>query len=107
MSFPRTAVGGVSLPRMIIGTNWFRGFSHTTLAKDLFIKQFQSYKNIADILCVFVESGIDALMGGDFDGPMKQAIDDAQQRTGKHLTKNRLNPVPAFPGFWSINSHKW
>jgi hypothetical protein len=33
MSFPRTTVGGVSLPRLIIGTNWFRGYSHTTAAK--------------------------------------------------------------------------
>jgi len=32
--FPRTTVGGVSLPRMIIGTNWFLGWSHTTAAKD-------------------------------------------------------------------------
>jgi len=36
--FPRTNVGGVSLPRMIIGSNWFLGYSHTSLAKDHFIK---------------------------------------------------------------------
>ena len=26
--FPRTAVGGVPMPRMIIGTNWILGYSH-------------------------------------------------------------------------------
>ena len=36
--FPRTTVGGVSLSRMIIGTNWFLGFSHTTAAKDEYLK---------------------------------------------------------------------
>ncbi len=37
--FPRTKVGGVSLSRMIIGTNWFLGWSHTTAAKDQYIKE--------------------------------------------------------------------
>jgi hypothetical protein len=35
--FPRTSVGGVSMPRMVIGTNWLLGFSHTSAAKDKFI----------------------------------------------------------------------
>ena len=38
--FPRTMVGGVSLPRLLVGTNWFLGYSHTSLAKDKFIKDF-------------------------------------------------------------------
>ena len=37
--FPRTMVGGVSLPRLICGTNWMLGFSHTTKAKDELIKE--------------------------------------------------------------------
>jgi len=37
--FPRTDVGGLSLSRMIIGTNWFLGWSHCTAAKDTFIKE--------------------------------------------------------------------
>ena len=32
--FPRTMVGGVSLSRMIIGTNWMLGWSHRTPAAD-------------------------------------------------------------------------
>jgi len=35
--FPRTTVGGVSLPCLLVGTNWFLGWSHTSLAKDIFI----------------------------------------------------------------------
>jgi len=35
--FPHTTVGGVSLPRLLVGTNWLLGWSHTSLAKDNFI----------------------------------------------------------------------
>ncbi len=30
--FPRTMVGGVSLPRMLMGTKWILGYSHTSAA---------------------------------------------------------------------------
>ena len=62
--FPLTLmVGGVSLSRMIIGINWFLGWSHTSAAKDRFIKSYQTRSNIADILTVFLEHGIDTIMG--------------------------------------------
>ncbi len=48
--FPRTMFGDVSLSRMIIGVNRFLGWSHTSAAKDAFIKSYQTRKNIADIL---------------------------------------------------------
>ncbi|MFA6293568.1 MAG: hypothetical protein WC637_17410 [Victivallales bacterium] len=85
MSFPRTMVGGVSLPRLIIGTNWFRGYSHTTAAKDRFIKSYQTPENIADIIKVFMDAGVDAVMGGDMNSPMKEALDSVQQKTGKKV----------------------
>lgn len=80
--FPRTMVGGVSLPRLIVGTNWFRGYSHTSVAKDNFIKGYQTSKNIADIITVFMEAGVDAVMGMP-DPLMRDAINDAQDRTGR------------------------
>jgi len=74
--FPRTLVGGVSLPRMLIGTNWFLGFSHTSLAKDRFIREFQTRERIADTLEVFLKAGIDAVMG--MPTPLlREAADDA------------------------------
>jgi hypothetical protein len=55
-TFPRTTVGGVSVSRMIIGTNWFLGYSHTTRAKDDYIKtQIMERKKIADILEVYLK----------------------------------------------------
>jgi hypothetical protein len=85
-TFPRTMVGGVSLPRLIVGTNWFLGYSHTSLAKDTFIKNFQTRERIAAILTVFLDAGIDAVMG-----PLSQAIEDAiceaEQRSGQRMIR--------------------
>jgi hypothetical protein len=85
MLFPRTNVGGVSLSRLIIGTNWFLGYSHYSVAKDKFIKDTQTRDKIADILAVFLEAGVDTVMG-----PMlpllAEAIQEAQQRSGQEIT---------------------
>ena len=83
--FPRTIVGGISLPRLLVGTNWFLGYSHTSQAQDNFIKSYQTSKNIADILTVFGEAGIDAVMSPHSDSPMKEAIEEAEQRTGRQF----------------------
>jgi len=84
--FPRTVVGGVSLPRMLAGTNWFLGYSHTSLAKDNFIKELQSRERIAEVLTVFLERGIDAIMA-----PLSQHLEDAirvaEHRTGRRMTR--------------------
>ena len=85
--FPRTTVGGVSMPRLIIGTNWFRGFSHTTEAKDRFIKSYQTPKNVADIMTVFAEAGVDAVMGGDMNNLMTEATEEAEQRSGRRIIR--------------------
>jgi hypothetical protein len=84
--FPRTIVGGVSLPRLLIGTNWFLGWSHTSLAKDNFIKEYQTRERIISMLRVFMEYGIDAVMG-----PLSLHLDDSiravEQQSGQHITR--------------------
>jgi hypothetical protein len=84
--FPRTTVGGVSLPRMIVGTNWFLGYSHTSLAKDNFIKELQSRERIARVLTVFMENGIDAVMA-PLSQHLEDAIRDAEGRTGRRMIR--------------------
>ena len=82
--FPRTTVGGLSVSRMIIGTNEFIGTSHNTAAKDAFLREnVKDRKKIADIIEVFFKNGIDTIMGE----PMRclilyEAIKEAEQRTG-------------------------
>lgn len=81
--FPRTTVGGKSVSRMIIGTNWFLGYSHTTLAKDAFIKEsICQRKPIADILEVFFNAGVDTIMGLISNPVLLDAIREAEDRTG-------------------------
>ena len=49
-SFPRTTVGGISLPRMIIGTNWMLGWSHTGAAADAAIQEVEFRAKSGEIL---------------------------------------------------------
>ena len=80
--FPRSEVGGVSLSRLIVGTNWFLGYSHVSRAKDSFIKNFQTRENIAEILTVFMNAGVDTIMGMP-EPILCDAIAEAEDRTGR------------------------
>lgn len=101
--FPKTIVGGVKLSRLIVGTNWFLGYTHTSKAKDNFIKNYQTRKNIADILTVFLNAGVNAIMGMPVP-ILRDAILEAQDRTGKSA---KLILTPHFnitPGGLSENN---
>jgi hypothetical protein len=84
--FPRTTVGGVSLPRLLIGSNWFLGWSHTSSAKDTFIKTYQDRDSVAEILTTFLEYGVDAVMGPMSD-KLEEAVQEAEQRSGKGIIR--------------------
>jgi len=87
MSFPRTEIEGISMPRMIPGINWFMGFSHQTRARDEFLRNYQTRERIADILEVFARAGIDAVYGVvDEWTKLLDAIKDVEDRTGKKIT---------------------
>ena len=61
--FPRTTVAGVSLPRMIIGTNWMLGYSHRTASADAMIRQrYASREAVCDTVSAYLSYGIDAMM---------------------------------------------
>jgi hypothetical protein len=85
--FPRTLVGGVSLPRLIIGTNWFLGYSHTSAAKDKLIKSMMNRQHIEAILTVFLKNGVDAIIGPPSLNAINDAIAGAEQQTGRKLIK--------------------
>jgi hypothetical protein len=84
--FPRTMVGGVSLPRLLIGTNWFLGYSHTSRAKSNFIKEYQDAKRIADVIGVFMESGIDAVLAPPSE-LLEEGIKMAEDQAGKPIIR--------------------
>jgi hypothetical protein len=90
--FPRTTVGGVSLPRLLVGTNWFLGWSHTSLARDNFIKEYQTRDRIVAMLSVFLEYGIDAVMG-----PLSPHLDDSIRETEQRIGRKIIRIyTPAF-----------
>jgi hypothetical protein len=91
LEFPRTLVGGISLPRLLIGSNWFLGWSHTSLAKDQFIKNYQTRENVADIICVFLDYGVDAVMAPPTQ-LLEDAIRQAEDRCGKKVIRI-LTPI--------------
>ena len=85
--FPRTLVGGVSLPRMIIGCNWVSGFSHMSDANDKLIRVVhQSPESVCKIFEKFLEYDIDAVLGlFSVDKNLLPAIKMAQEQSGKKL----------------------
>ena len=61
--FPRTQIENLSVSRLMIGTNWFLGFSHTSKAQDRMIREAVDAKRVADILEVAMNAGVDTLYG--------------------------------------------
>ena len=85
--FPRTDVAGVSLSRMIIGTNWLLGWSHTSPAADhQILKRFPDGASCAPVLETFLRHGVDTVMGPlQQERVLREAIQVAQDRTGQRL----------------------
>lgn len=80
-TFPTTNLGGVEVSRMVAGSNWFLGFAHQTRSKEGWIKQYQTRKNIADTLEVFLREGINIAMG-PVAPLMADGLHEAEQRVG-------------------------
>jgi len=87
MAFPRTTVAGVSLPRLLIGSNWIFGWSHKGHAADLFItEQHSTVDATLGIINAFLEYGIDAWMAPFSSHPAAlDKIRAIQDRIGKKL----------------------
>lgn len=86
--FPRTEVAGVSLPRMLMGTNWILGYSHTGAAADALIRERNSARESTyEIVKAYLSYGVDAMMA-PFGGsaPLREGIKMAEDETGKKVT---------------------
>lgn len=85
--FPRTTVGGVSLSRMIIGTNWMLGWSHRSQSADNLIKRrFAEAGAFRPVLDTFTAHGVDTIMAPFQSAPMLiDAIRMSEEATGRKL----------------------
>ena len=87
--FPRTQVAGISLPRMLMGSNWVLGYSHRTPSADQMIRnRYATKEAVCDLVCAYLEYGIDAMMAPflDYDGHINQVLMD-----GIHMAEERKN----------------
>ena len=63
-AFPRTTVGGLSISRMIMGTNNIMGGSHRTKARDVHIRGINNNAAaVADIIEAYMACGVDTILG--------------------------------------------
>ena len=85
--FPRTDVAGVSLSRMLIGTNWMLGWSHTSPSADNRIKEkYAKPEDFFPMLEAFMEHGVDSLMGLIGAMPhITEGLEYARQKLGKDI----------------------
>jgi len=83
--FPRTEMGGVSVSRLVMGTNWWLGFSHTSQAKDCLIRETMTAEKIADVMEVFLRAGVDTSLGTRPEEKVQKAVKIAEDRVGRHI----------------------
>ncbi|MCL1883954.1 MAG: hypothetical protein FWF81_09425 [Defluviitaleaceae bacterium] len=83
--FARTNVAGVSLSRMIIGTNWLAGWSHRSPSADQMIKDVHATTaTITPMLEAYMAHGVDTIMAPFCQVPI---ICDAIKKTEDKLGK--------------------
>ena len=87
-AFPRTEVEGVSLPRMLIGSNWVLGYSHTSVSADKMIQRsYAAPEAVKTLIEAYLDYDIDAVMGLFApDTPLLKGIRMAEEATGKAIT---------------------
>ena len=85
--FPRTEVAGVSLPRLLIGTNWLVGYSHKGHAADMDIRTTNdTAEAVYPVYKTFANHGINAIMGcTSKDQILVDSIKYFQDTTGTKL----------------------
>lgn len=85
--FPRTQVEGVSLSRMIIGTNWLLGWSHTSVSADEMIKRrYDSAEAFKPVLETYLSHGVDSIMAPFGLSPeLTKAVKETEQKTGREI----------------------
>lgn len=87
--FLRTQVEGLSLSRLVIGTNWMLGFSHRTPAADRLIEEKNGNPEACQaILEAFLSAGVDTIIGplGNCEA-LWEAMHRVEDRTGHRLIK--------------------
>ena len=87
-SFSRTQVAGISLPRILIGTNWVLGYSHRSPSADNMIRsKYDNKEAVAELIEAYLQYDIDAIMAPiEENSILLNGIRMAEDKTGKKIT---------------------
>lgn len=85
--FPRTTVGGLSVSRMIMGSNWLLGWSHTSPAADkLICERYDEPQKFHGVLETYLKYGVDTIMAPfNFAPKLVRAVKEVEQKTGREI----------------------
>lgn len=85
--FPRTEIGGISVSRMVMGSNWLLGFSHTGSAADKMIKdRYSEVEPFKAIIEAYMEYGVDTIMAPfSMSTMLVRAIKETEQKLGREI----------------------
>ncbi len=85
--FPRTEVEGISLSRMLIGTNWILGWSHTGPAADRMItSRYDTKEKMVPILEAYMSYGVDTIMAPfGLSRDLTEAVKSTEQKLGRPM----------------------
>ncbi|HEY5466380.1 MAG TPA: hypothetical protein VIL27_05045 [Clostridia bacterium] len=85
--FPRTMIGGLSVSRMIMGTNNIMGGSHRTMARDNHIREINNHRDaVCEIVETYLSHGVDTIVGCLVKSSFAmEGIRQAEQKTGKKV----------------------
>lgn len=92
--FPRTQIENLSVSRLMIGTNWLLGYSHTSKAKDRFIRETVDARRVADILETALAAGVDTFYGMRPEPKLIEGIAEAEQRAGRKVITIAIPTLP-------------
>lgn len=61
-TFPMTTIDEVEISRLICGTNPFLGYSHFSLARDKWLREYFTVERMAEVISAFARNGINAVL---------------------------------------------
>ncbi len=83
-TIPTSTIEGHEIGRLVIGTNWFLGYSHVSAAKSAWIRRYHTAETIAEVLEVCSAGGMNT-----FVAPVSELMTEAvrlhEDRTGRKL----------------------
>ncbi|MHB1319122.1 MAG: hypothetical protein ACYCYF_10935, partial [Anaerolineae bacterium] len=80
-SFPSLTIEGVTISRVICGTNALLGWSHVSAGRDAWIRSYYTPERIAEVWARCQDLGVNAVMGPLFPR-LIEALEATERLTG-------------------------